>query len=194
MSHHKSTSENRAWSRGFTLIEVLITIALSVVLMLAIERLYVVYGRVMIFQKSEIDVARGGSAIMDAVRAAGLQARQITAMHLFSGTSYSSGTTTAIFELPSVDAAGAIIAGSYDYVGIHASGTDAYRMTDAAASSARVSGEKKLTSVLESLSFSYDAPSFPSVTSVTVDATTSAMVRDEVAQVHLREHVYLRNL
>ena len=79
MSHHKSISENIvvkhslfSWSRAFTLIEVLITIALSVILMLAIERLYVVYGRVIIFQKSAIDVARGGDSIMDAGGAGGV--------------------------------------------------------------------------------------------------------------------------
>ena len=126
--------------------------------------------------------------------AAGLQAEHVAATHVFSGINYSSGTTTALFEIPSIDASGAIIAGSYDYVGIYASSTDAYRITDAAAGSARISGEKKLTSVLEALSFSYDAPSFPSVTSITADATTSARVRDEMAQSHVREHVYLRNI
>lgn len=179
---------------GFTLIEVLITVALSVILMLAIEKLYVVYGRVIISQKSSIEVALGGNKIMDAARAAGSQAKQVVAAHSFSGTSYDSSTTTAIFELPAVDASGAIIAGAYDYIGIHASGTVAYRLVDAAPGSARVPAEKRLTSVLDALSFAYDSQSFPSVTSVVVEATTSAVVRDETIQTHLRERVYLRNL
>lgn len=179
---------------AFTLIEVLITIALSVILILAIEKLYVVYGRVIISQKSSIEVALGGNNIMDAVRDAGSQARQIVATHAFSGLNYNSSTTTVLFELPSVDASGAIIAGAYDYIGIHASSTVAYRLIDAAPGSSRLSGEKRLTNVLGALSFVYDTQSFPSVTNIIVDATTSAIVRGETIQTHLREHIYLRNL
>ncbi len=181
-------------SRAFTLIEVVITTALFTALMVAIAQLYVVYGQVVLFQKSSIGVALGGSAIVDAVRTAGLQANQVVATHTFSGTSYSSGATTVIFEMPAIDASGAIIGTAHDYVGITASSTNVYRLTDAAPGSARVSGTKRLTTVLSALNFTYDNASFPSVTNVTVDATTSDQVKGEVTQRHLRERVYLRNL
>jgi len=181
-------------SRGFTLIEVLVTVALSAVLILAITQLYLVYGRIIMSQTSSIDVTLGGSNIIDAARAAGLQAKRVVATHAFSGTNYSSGTTTAIFELPAIDVSGALITNTYDYIGIHASSTNAYRLIDAAPGSSRMSGTKRLTDVLGALSFAYDSPSFPSVTSVTVDATTSAVVRGETLQMHLRGHIYLRNL
>lgn len=180
--------------RAFTLIEVVITVALSAILMLAITQLYVVYGRVILFQKSSIDVALGASGIIDAARAAGLQAKQVVATHTFSGTVYTSGTTTALFELPAINASGAIVPNAYDYIGIYASGTDAYRLVDAAPGSSRLSGKKRLTGVLGALSFIYDNPSFPLVTSIIVNATTSAMVRGEMTQTHLRGHIYLRNL
>jgi prepilin-type N-terminal cleavage/methylation domain-containing protein len=201
MPHHKSTSENIAvvyppssWSRAFTLIEIVITVALSAILMLAITQLYVVYGRVILFQKSSINVALGGSSIMDATRTAGLQAKQVVATRLFSGINYTSGATTTIFELPAIDASGTIIPNEYDYIAIYASSTSVYRLVEAAPGSSRISGEKQLTNVLEALNFTYDNPSFLLVTSVTVDATTSAVVRGETAQTHLREHIYLRNL
>lgn len=181
-------------SRAFSLIEVLVAAALSAVLLLAVARLYVVYSRVMIAQKSSIETALGASGILDATRVAGMQARQVVAAHAFSGANYSSGPTTAIFELPAVDASGAIVGGAYDYVGIHASGTEAYRLVDAAPGSSRISGEKRLTAALDALSFTYDNPSFPSVTSVTVSATTSAAVREETIYAHLRERVDLRNI
>lgn len=181
-------------SRAFTLVETVIAIALSALLMLAVTQLYIVYGRVILFQKSSIDVALGGSNIIDAARTAGLQAKRVVASHTFSGVSYSSGTTTAIFELPAIDASGALITDAYDYVGIYAAGTDAYRLIDAAPGSARTAGRKRLTGVLEALSFAYDAADFPSVTNIVVDATTTSVVRGEAAQTHLRGHIYLRNL
>ena len=181
-------------TRGFTLIEIVITVALSAILMLAIAQLYVVYGRVITFQKSSINVALGGGSIIDVTRTAGMQAKQVVATHTFSGTDYTSGATTTIFELPAIDVSGAIIFNAYDYIGIYASGTNAYRLIDAAQGSARISGKKQLTNVLNALNFSYDNPSFPLVTSVTVNATTSATVKGETAQTHLRSHIYLRNL
>ena len=201
MNHHESTSiflspstGKKNWSRGFTFIEVVITVALFLILMLAVTQLYIMYGRVILSQQSSIAVALGGSSIMDATRNASLQAAQIVATHTFSGVEYVSGTTTALFELPAIDASGAIIDNAYDYIGISASSTSAYHIIDAASGSARVSGMKRLTDVLDALSFAYDNPSFPLVTNITVDATTSATVRGETIQTHLRESVYLRNL
>ena len=180
--------------RAFTLVEVLITTALSVVLMFVIVQLYVVYSRAIIFQQASINVALGGSSIMDAARTAGLQARSVVAAHSFSGINRNSGTTTVIFELPAIDASGVIVPNAYDYIGIYASSSNAYRSIDAAPSSVRVSGEKRLTSVLDSLNFTYDSPSFPSVTNITINATTSSIIRGEVTQTPLRDRIYLRNL
>lgn len=179
---------------GYTLMEVVVTTALFAVLALGIEQLYVVYGRIVTLQTASIGVALGGSAIMDAVKSAGQEADHVVAAHAFSGVTYMSGTTTVVFELPSVDASGTVIPNSFDYVAVSATGTSAYRLVDAAAGSARPPGTKLLTSLLASLSFSYDNASFPSVASVTADATTSAVVRGQTTAVHLSERVYLRNL
>lgn len=181
-------------SRAFTLIEVIITIALSTILMLAVTQLYDVYGRIILFQHSSITVALDGSTIMDAVRTAGMQASHVVTTHTFSGISYNSGTTTVLFELPAIDASGFTIPNEYDYMGIYASSTSVYRFIDTASGSSRISGEKRLTNVLNALSFTYDNPNFPSITSVMVDATTSIMVRGEAVQAHHHEHIYLRNL
>ncbi|MBI4088901.1 hypothetical protein HY415_02290 [Candidatus Kaiserbacteria bacterium] len=181
-------------SRAFTLIESVIVVALFIVVMLGVMQLYIVFGRVIAGQSASISAVLGGSDIIDAARSAGLPARSVVAAHTFSSVSYSSGTTTAIFELPSIDSSGALIPNASDYIGIYASSTEAYRVIDAAQDSARVSGKKLLTNSLDALSFTYDSASFPSVTNVTVDATTSALARGQVASVHLRERIYLRNL
>ncbi len=176
-------------SRGFTLIETVITVVLFTVLALAVAQLNVFYDRTILFQKASIEIISGGNAVVDAVRVAGLQARHVVAAHTFSSVEYSSGATAVVFELPAVDAEGAVLPDTYDYVVVDASGASAFRRTDAAPGSARLSGEKRLTSVLGAISFSYDDPDFPSVRSVTVDATTSAAT----AQLHLRGQVRLRN-
>mgnify|MGYP001591667042 FL=1 len=180
--------------RAFTLIEIVIVIGLFAIMVLGIAQLYIVFGRVITIQRSSISVTLGGSAIVDTVRVAGLQAAHVVQSHTFSGVSYNSGTTTAIFELPAIDASGAIIVGTFDYVGIYVSSTTVYRTVDAAVGSSRTSGTKVLTDSLGALTFTYDTASFPSVTSVIVDATTSAVVKGQTTQMHLRSHTYLRNL
>lgn len=180
--------------RGFTLVEMIITIALSLALMLAATQLYVVYGRAVLVEQASINLALGGSSIMDSVRSAGLQANRVVTSHIFSGVTRSSGSSTVIFELPSIDAAGDIVVGSYDYVVIYASGTSVYRVTDAAAGSARRSEEKILTTALDALSFTYDDVSFGNVSSVAASATTTTLVRGETKQTHFYQHVYLRNI
>ena len=181
-------------SRAFTLIEVLVTTALSAILLFVVIQLHIVYGRTIVFKQTSIGVALGGSNIIDAVRMAGSQARSVVATHSFSGVGYTSSTTTVIFELPAIDASGGIIPNAYDYIGIYASSSNAYRSIDAAPGSARISGQKRLTNVLSSLSFTYDSPLFPSVTNITINATTSATIRGDMTQTHLRSRMYLRNI
>ncbi len=180
--------------RGFTLIEVLITTALTVMLMLALSYVYVGFSRTFPYVESSIAVTSGGSQIVDETREAALQATHILASHAFSGTTYTSGSTTAVFELPAITSAGATISGSYDYIGIYASGTDAYRLIDAAPASSRTSGSKKLTSVLDSLLFTYDNVDVTAATSLYVDATTTTSAHGQALGAHVRAHVYLRNL
>ncbi len=189
-----SFSDGWSLSTGFTLIEVLITAALFALLMIVVVQLYVMYGRTIAFYQASIDVALGGSSIIDATRTAGSQARNVVASHSFSGVAYNSGTTTAIFELPAIDASGAIIASTYDYIGIYASSSNAYHVIDAAPGSARTSGVKRLTGALNALSFTYNSPLFPSVTNITVNATTSATIHGEMTKTHLRGYIYLRNI
>ncbi len=171
-----------------------VAIGLAVVLMGAVAALYIFYGNVLQGQTSVIGVAHGADAVVSAVVTAGLQADHVVASHAFSGVTYASGTTSAIFELPSVGSTGNVIPGSYDYIGFYASGTNAYQIVDAASTSARTSREKFLTTALGALSFSYNGQAFASTTMVTVDATTSAMVKDTNFRTHLRESVHLRNL
>ncbi len=184
----------RRTPHAFTLIEVIITIALFVVLVIAVTQLYLVYRRVIILQQSSIGIALGGSNVMDAIRTAGLQANQVAASHTFSGVSYSSGTTTAIFQIPSIDSSGAVILNTYDYIGIYASSTSVYDITDAAVGSTRSSGRKLLTDDLDALTFTYDNAGPSLAASVIANATTSAVVKGETIRLHLQEHIYLRNL
>ncbi len=180
--------------RAFTLIETVIIVGLTAILMSAAAYLYVNFSTTYRFLDISLGVTGGAASIIEEAREAGMQASHFVASHDFSGTTYTSGTTTAIFELPSINASGVVVSGSFDYIGIHASGTEAFRFVDADAASSRDSGTKRLTDVLAALSFTYDDPSIVSATSVVVDATTTDTAYGETTESHVRSHIYLRNI
>lgn len=180
--------------RGFTLIETVVLIGVTTLIMVAISTLYVSYGRMYLAQIGLIEVTLGANAIVNAAHDAALQANQIVASHAFSGTTYTSGTTTAIFRLPAVDSAGVVLTGLYDHVAISASGTSAYQFTDAVSGSARTTGTKQLTDVLGALAFTYNTTNLTQATSTYIDATTTTTAHSQTAEIHLRERLYLRNL
>lgn len=181
-------------SRAFTLIEVLIVTTVSAVLLAATTQLYVFMGRTVVFQHATIETVLGGSRIMDAARTYGLQANQIVSTHDISGTTFTTGTTTVVFELSSVDGTGAVIPATYDYIAIDTTGSDLFQYTDAAIGSARTSGAKKLADNLGSIQITYNDPQPSLATGLTVSATTSELIRGVTTQVHFAEDIYLRNI
>lgn len=184
----------RNGNRGFTLAEIVIVVGLATILFGALSYIYVGFVRTYPRLDASLSITAGAGAITDATHEAGLQATRVVTSHVFSGITYASGGTVVVFELPAIDSAGAIVSGAYDYIGIYASGNEAYSITDADPASSRIDGTKKLTDTLAELSFTYDTPNPSLTTSVHVAATTSAVVRDETITFHTRTFVPLRNL
>jgi prepilin-type N-terminal cleavage/methylation domain-containing protein len=180
--------------RGFTLIEMIITLGISVVALIALVNIFLTFNSVYGYQQAFMAAAGSAGSAMNALEAAVLPADQVLASHSFSGTAYSSGATALVLELPAVDSAGNIVAGVKDYIAFYTSGTTLYRLTLAGAGSARVSGTKKLSTTLNSISFTYDNADFTKVTNVTADVQTQAQYKQQTVQGHLSEQLYLRNL
>jgi len=181
----------RPFLTGFTLIETVVIVALAVLLLLATVQLYLVYNRSLSAQKSTISVMLGSGNLADAVHTAALQADHVVASHTFSDLLLTTGTSTVVFELPTVDSSGSILDATFDYVGFYVSSTSAYRAVDAAVGSARASGTKQLTNVLQALTFTYNNATPSLVSNVTMDATTT---QAGATSNHIRKQTYLRNL
>lgn len=195
-SCHKSPRPSGARansSAGFTLIETSIVAAIFTMIMLVLVTLYINFGHFAQEQRAAIEVVHTAGRIAYEVQNATLAADSIVASHTFSGLALTSATDTLVVELPAVDTSDNIVPATYDYIGIYATGTSAYKVTDAAAGSARTSGSVLLSDVLASLEFSYDALSPSLSTSVEVDVETSDDIRGLTPQTHVHEKTYLRN-
>lgn len=174
------------------MLETIVVISVTTLSLLALSNLFLVFNSIYSDQQASMATAGSAGAAMNALEAAVLPADHVLASHPFGGTTYTSGATTLVLELPAVDSSGSILAAK-DYVVFYASSTDLYRLTAATAGSTRTSGTKLFSTTLSALSFTYDNADFTQVTSVTADIRTSAQVKQQAFESHLREQIYLRN-
>lgn len=179
---------------GFTLVETVIVIGISVMALVALTNLFLIFNSIYGYQQAFMASAGSAGGAMNAFEAAILPAGQVLSSHSFSGTPYSSEATTLVLSLPAMDSSGNIIAGTKDYIVFYSSGTNLYRLTEAGVGSVRISGLKQLSTTLQSISFTYDNEDFTKVTNVIAEIQTQAEFKQQAVQSHLREQLYLRNL
>lgn len=181
---------DRANNVGITMVETVMVIAIFAFIMIALAQLFLGFGNLFNMQESSIDSSVSLRRVAREMQWAVLQADRVVAARQFSGAPYASGSSTLIVELPAVSASGDIIAGSFDYMALAASGTQVYVLTEAAVGSARTSGTKTL-SAMQSLLFAYDNADFSAVREVHMSATTTPA--SNATPQHVEVRAYLRN-
>jgi prepilin-type N-terminal cleavage/methylation domain-containing protein len=179
--------------RGFSLIETVVVIAISAIVMLGVYEIYITFGNSYLYQNARINNASGAALFMNEFNELSLQASAIVTSRTISGTTYTTGSTTLVYEIPAINSSGDIVATTYDYAILYSSSTNAYRILDANGSSARISGSKRLSDTLSNLTFTYNDTATTSSTAVTADITTNTTVKSQNFSTHLIQQVYLRN-
>jgi len=178
---------------GTTLVETIVLIAISTIALLALINLFLIFNSIYGYQRAFIATAGSAGSAISALEAAVLPAERVLALRSFSGTTYTSTTTSLVLELPAVDASGNLILGAKDYIAFYVSSTTLYHLIEADAGSVRLSGVTTLSTTLSSLSFSYDNADFAQVTRVTAEVETSMLFKTELIGGALRGQWYLRN-
>ncbi len=180
-------------TRGFSAIEVIIVITISTLVMIMLANMFVTFNTSYTYQNARINTSSSAALFLNELSDYSLQASQIVSSRTFSSATYTTGSTTVIFELPAIDSSGNVLASTYDYVVFFASSTNLYRIVDANAGSTRLDGTKLLSDVLSNVTLTYDNVTPSSATSIVVNVLTQAVVKGKTAQSHLRQTVYLRN-
>jgi hypothetical protein len=179
--------------RGFSTVEVVIVVAISAIVLMAVTEIYVTYNNSYVYQNANINDAASAALYLGEFNDLGLQADAVSASRTVSGTTYTTGSTTVVFEIPAINSSGDVIANTYDYAIFYASSTGAYRILDVNGSSARTAGTKEFSDVVDNLTFTYDSGTPSSASTVTADITTKSTVKLETFTTHLKQQVYLRN-
>lgn len=179
--------------RGFTLIETIIVVALSVCMMIALGSLIYSFTSISSFQQAEIQSSGSASIVMREIESLAFPANAVLQTHSFSSATYTSSATALVLEIPSIDSSGNVIANTHDYAAFYMVGTNAYRLLEANALSTRSSGTKKLSATVQALSFAYDTADFTQASIVTIDVQTQSQVKQHILSDHRHEQIKLRN-
>src|SRR3989344_4012331 len=185
--------ELKKLTKGITLIELLIGLAIFAILILFLANFFVSYYDSFNNLQASNSVSESTGIFINSISNAIRQADSIVSSRVFSGTTYTSNSTTIFLEIPSIDASSNVILGTYDYMVFYLDSSNIYWLVDSNASSSRKSGYQLIASNISSLSFTYDDPIVTSATKVDITITAQKLVKGKTFQSSLTQQVYLRN-
>lgn len=178
---------------GFTLIEVVVSLGVFTLLLLAMFNLYLTYGSLYTSQETKLTTLAGGRAALSEVSLFTVQAYRVVGNITIATTTYYSGTTTLALQLPAINSGGGIINNAWDYVVFYKSDANLYRTIQADGASVRISGTKSLTNNLQSLIFTYDNADLTQAQKVTINLTTQNRDGRQTATSSFTAELTLRN-
>lgn len=180
-------------NRGFTLVEIVLVLGLMALILLALTTLFINHNSIYNFQQGFIKTAGSGRTSLNEITLYTAQGYRVLASQTINSTSYTSGPTVLVLQLPSIDSSGLVINGSWDYVAFYTSGSQLLRQSQSAVGSARPTGARLLSQSVSAISFAYDNIDFSLVKKVSIDLQTQETVKDQVITNRLAQQVVLRN-
>ena len=176
------------------MIELTVSMAVGSVVFMILGAIFIAQGRYFAIEDAIAQTQYNAFQAVDTVGLFVGSARQILSSQAISGTVYTTGTSTLVLELPSIDSSGAIIANTYDYVALGLYPTDTSRFfyrIDAAPTSARRDGLYLKASLVDKLIFRYNAVTQTSASAIDFYIRTSMTSRGQVIRMPLGKIYYL---
>lgn len=178
---------------GFTIVEIVVVLGITILIMLGLFTLYDNYYKVYNAQEATARVvsaaALTGSELQNSIK----QAESVLSSHTISGTTYNSDSDTIVLRLPAVNSSGSLIASQYDYIVFNVDGTRLSKITSAYSSSFRQSGTRQLSDVVGTATFSYNNGDFAQVDRVDVNVNMQVTNRGITTSQNLQQSLYLFN-
>lgn len=181
------------YTRGFSLIETIVSIGLFTVLLFVLMNLYVGYGTLYLHNETQFNTANDTRAALRSITPLVLQAYRVLPDHAFGATTYATDTSTLILQLPAIGAGGSVISNVWDYVAVYQTSSSLYRQLESDAASSRVGGTKLIASTIQSITFTLDNASTTLAKNVTVTLQAKQQKGHVTATNNLTAQIRLRN-
>jgi prepilin-type N-terminal cleavage/methylation domain-containing protein len=174
---------------GFTLVELVIVVALVGVLSLVVTGLFIGQNRIYKTQTAELGVNAGARNALDDIDFF----VRTSSGTLASYSSFTAGSDTLILQVQSINASEQLIPGSSDFVVFYLSGEDLIREIFPDALSTRPSGTKKLASYVTGLVITYDNMDYSLVTQIDTDLTIQEDAKFQTRSITASSKSRIRN-
>ncbi len=170
---------------GFTLVELLVVVALFAILVILIVGIFLSNSRFYETQTGEVRAINATREAADRLNEYTRGAIEFVSSYVYNSVNYTSGTGTVILKLPSLDAAKNVIANTYDYVIFGANPNASNRLeliVDPHPSSIRLPRVLQVSDKLTAVNFTYDNPDFAQARRVSYDMQVTEFGRSQASE------------
>lgn len=161
------TTNRQNKQNGFTLIEVVVVVALVAMASYILIDLFLGQHKLYKTQTAELNITNDARLTLDEIDLYVRQGNRVLSAY----GSYTTGPQSMIIQVQSFNSSGRLIAGTYDQIVFYMMGTDLFRQVFSDPASSRQSGVKKLASHVSGFNLTYNSADFSSVTEVITDLT-----------------------
>jgi prepilin-type N-terminal cleavage/methylation domain-containing protein len=180
-------------AQGFTIIEVIIVLAVSSILMLGLFTLFDWHQKVYIQEEATVRTTGDVRNTLNSMAKYIAQSSNILASRNFSGTTYTTGGSVLVLEVPSVNSSDEIIPATYDYIVFYLDSGTIRQIVEAGSGSRRLSGTKKMAENVLSFSLTYNNGTPSQASNVSIDLQTSITTRNGTVNTRVSDTIFLRN-
>ncbi len=189
-----SIASRLGFGAGFTMVETVFVVGLTVFLLFAMQSLYFSFIRLASEESAEYAARASAGGVLRTAENIVLPADRVLASHTFSTGTYTTGAETLVVRIPAIDAAGTIVPAVYDYAVIYQSGSSALLRIEASPRGFRQTRERTIGSSVTDLTFSYNNADVTQATSVTTDINVATSDGHGTSILSLEETFRIRNL
>lgn len=175
--------------KGFTLIEMIIVVALIAVLSVVLVSIFISQNKIYQTQTAELNVTGDARLALDDIDSYVRSAKNTAASY----STYTAGPQTLIVKIQSIDSQNSLIAGTFDYVVFYLSSSALYRQIFPHASSSRQASTKKLASNVAALTFTYNNANYDLVSEIASDLTLTQSASGQNRTIQASSKSKLRN-
>ena len=147
-------------------------------------------------QSGEIKSINSTREAGDKINEFARSANSFVVSHIYSSVTYTTGSALVVFQIPSIDSSGGIVASTYDYAIIGQDPNDSSRLLmvmDADAASDRKDRLVELSDKLSSISFIYDNIDLSLAKNIIYDITVTEDLGANPASEHVTSSATIRN-
>ncbi|MEY4744763.1 MAG: hypothetical protein RL272_708 [Candidatus Parcubacteria bacterium] len=182
--------------RGFTIMEAMTVIGIMTIVLVMVDQIFAVSYDVFIKQTARADNETGAVLATRTISDLARGASDVEASKTINGTPYTTSADTLVLKFPTIDSSNNVVAGSYDYIAIYrnpGNSTEIYSDTDAAASSRRIDGKKRVTGYNSILKFRLNDPDATKATRIQVYLVNTQTKRGTTLTTKAWTAIFLRN-